>query len=295
MSSIAGDPRSPRAVRNSPLLILFGRGPAAEDLAGELAGHCTAAGLVCRTRAIDDCQDVVFDRFPGLVVVLPELLDGTSVRAVLEPCAELVTDYRARWPHGLAQLGAPQVDPLDVGVVQLVGHRVLAHNPTMRSAYNRACAVHLLDRGEPVDILAVYRDADSRLTEREFPWDDPHDIAGEVLERTWGYLRSWGIVTRQAVPALLMCLEGCRANYEKPALSELYRPSPDWRATGSTSSSTAPTSPSGPRSSRPGTRTAPGSGARSSPSSGVSTPACIDRASPTPPAPRRTSDACTRA
>ena len=218
-----------RAVRNSPLLVVFGRGPAAEDRAGELAGQCAADGLTCRVRAVDDCSDVDLAWFPGLIVVLPELLDGMSVRATLEPCAALVADYRARWPHGLAQLGAPGVDTLGVGVVQLVGDRVLAHNPTMRSAHRRACMVHLLDQNGPVDVLAVYRGTDPRLVERESPWDDPHDAAGEAMEQTWAYLRSWGVLDPQAVPGLLVCLERCRANYEKPSLSELYRPSPDWQ------------------------------------------------------------------
>lgn len=228
MSLVQAGPPPARAVRNSPLLVVFGRGPAAEDLAGDLAGECTAAGLTCRVRAVDDCSDLELAWFPGLIVVLPELLESMSVRAALEPFAELMTDYRARWPHGVAQLGAPGVDALGVGVVQLVGDRVLAHNPTLRSAYRRACVVHLLDQDGPVDVLAVYEGTDPRLVERESPWDDPHDAAGEALERTWAYLRSWGILDPQTVPGLLGCLERCRANYEKRNLSELYRPSPEW-------------------------------------------------------------------
>ena len=78
--------------------------------------------------------------------------------------------------------------------------------------------------------LGANRGTDRRLVERETPWDDyPNDAVGEALKRTRAYLRSWGILDLQAVPDLLVCLEGCRADYEKPDLPGLYRPSRDWQ------------------------------------------------------------------
>ena len=88
----------------------------------------------------------------------------------------------------------------------------------------------ILDRvNKKVDEAFSGSDTAAALTVRESPWDDPYDAAGEALERTRAYLRSWGILDPQAVPTLLVCLERCRANYENPSRSELYRPSRDWR------------------------------------------------------------------
>lgn len=66
------------------------------------------------------------------------------------------------------------------------------------------------------------------LVGRESPWDDQYDVAGEAPERTWDYLRSWGIHDPPAVPALLIGLEHCRRNSEKPGLSQ-HRPHPNWQ------------------------------------------------------------------
>ena len=117
-------------LRRSPLLIAAGPGAAAEGLTEGIAEQCQTAGVRCRVRTVDGCRDLELARYPGLVVVLPELTADMAVRPALEPCADVVADYRKRWPHGLADLGTDRVDPLDVGVVQLAGVRALLHNPT---------------------------------------------------------------------------------------------------------------------------------------------------------------------
>jgi hypothetical protein len=213
----------------SPWLIVYGQGPSSEEAARTVAAQCKQAGIQSRMRAIDECYTVELNRFPGLVAVLPTWAPSMKIRQALEPFANLIADYRARWNEGLAGVLTGQVDPFDAAPVSLLGQRVLVHNSAMRSAFRRACAIHYLDDGKPIEVLRPYQEASGRLPDHEAPWERDDDVASEVLSQTWAYLKSWSITDPACVPQLLQQIQQCRSYFENPAKPTLYRPLPEYQ------------------------------------------------------------------
>lgn len=218
-------PRPLEELCRSPWLIIYGQGPISEEIAHAVEAQCHGARIRCRVRAIDDCSSVELARYPGLVAVLPTFSEDLKIRQALEPFANLVADYRARWEEGLAGVLAGRVDPFDAGVMSLLGQRVLLHNPAMRSALRDACAIHFLDEGNAIDALRPYREASTPAT-YDAPWERDDDVASDVLTQTWAYLRKWRLTDPACVPELLQRIHHCRSFYENPVKSQLFRPIP---------------------------------------------------------------------
>lgn len=218
-------PPPPGELCGSPCLIIYGWGLRSEQIAQQAADQCRELRVQSRVRAIDDCAEVELTRFPGLIVVLPSYSDNMTVRAALEPFANLVSDYRLRRPDGVAGVLGGDTDPLDAGVIHLVGEQVLVHNPAMRTALRRACHVHIIEQNGQFDLLRPYRQPTPTPVA---PWEeDSRDIATDALHTTWSYIKEWGITDARTVPQLLACIGRCRSHYEDPRRPQLYRPHPD--------------------------------------------------------------------
>ena len=215
----------------SPWLIVYGYGLASEKLADEFAVQCEATRIRCRVCPIDDRVGIELHRYQGLVAILPTYSPDLKIPGALEPFAHLVTDYRARWGDGLAAVHTGKIPAYEAGPISLVGQRVLVHNPIMRSSLARACAVHLLDAGDPVDILRPFHPTSS-FTAPDVPWArdgcgrdaDGDDVVFGGLAGAWAYLRTWNITDPVDVPQLLQRLDWCRLFFENERLPQLYRP-----------------------------------------------------------------------
>lgn len=208
-----------------PVLIIHGGGLESEDTARKIEQQCTRLGLRSRGRAIDACSDVELSRFPCLVLVLPTPSAPVNVRLALEPFAALAATYRGRWPHGLSSVVAGQVEAMDAGVLHLYGEEALLHNPTLRTAYKRACYVQATDVDPAVELLRPYTGRVD-LTGRPAPWEGTADVAADLIEQTWRYVQTWGASDIATVPALLACIERCRAHFDDETYPALHRPDP---------------------------------------------------------------------
>ncbi len=127
-------------------------------------------------------------RFSCLVLSLPTLSPPVNVRRALEPFAAVAAAYRGHWPHGLPSLLDGTVEALDAGVLQMFGEAAVLHNPAIRTAYKKACFVQITDHDPVVDVLAAYQQA-TNATSRPTPWAGSDDIAADLIEQTWRYVR----------------------------------------------------------------------------------------------------------
>lgn len=217
-------PPPPGELCGSPCLIIHGWGPGSEQIAQQIADQCRELRVRSRIRAIDAYGDVELTRFPSLIVVLPSYSDNLKVRTVLEPFASLVSDYRLRRSDGVAGVLSGDTDPMDAGVIHLIGEQVLVHNPAMRSVLRRACHVHIIEQNGQFDLLQPYRQSTPPPVA---PSDEPCDVVADALHTTWSYIKEWGITDPGTVAELLACIKRCRSRYEDPKRPQLYRPHPD--------------------------------------------------------------------
>jgi hypothetical protein len=206
---------------SGPWLVVYGSGPESEDTAVHVRKQCLMRGIGVVVHPIDEIRQVHYDRFPGLVVVLPSRLADPAL--VLRPFARLIIDYRARRPEGLASIIDGSCAWFDAGVVHVIGRRAIMHHAEMGITRARVCVHHYTDEAELPDLfqpytrrLVVATQPDEQLVARQVDDDN--------VARLWRDVQAWGVTDIHDVPRLRACIDNCRDHYESSRFPQLYRP-----------------------------------------------------------------------
>jgi hypothetical protein len=213
--------------RIEPLLVVYGRGTRAEDVAQDVIAHsCADRGLDATVLPIDEIGQVTLVFYRALIVVLPSEVPKDLI-GELRPFMRLIDDYRARRPHGLRSLWEGSCEWFAVGVVQVCGLRAIMQNPRVQALLNRAtvCARHYIDEFDPpVDVFKPYCYRSSTVSD---PDSGPNDnVRRESIRSACRTIRKWGVTDMQMVPRLRQCIDKCRDHYENPRFPQLRRPDP---------------------------------------------------------------------
>lgn len=211
----------------NPWAIVYGTGPASEDLANDVARRCRDHRVSTRVRAIDNLGDVELARYSSLVLSLPTLIADRNVVNALGPFVDLVIDYRLRHPVGLDPILAGTLEWFDVGVVQVIGRRALLHHPAMKPALARVCRLHYFedDDATTIDVLMPFHRLGAGLQPTPGPVGDQHQ---ENMERVWRRVQAWGVSDLADVPRILATIKEVSDYYETQGerYPALYRPNP---------------------------------------------------------------------
>lgn len=205
-----------------PWLVVYGPGPASEEVAESVADQCAARCVRAVLHTLDEAATVTLRGFMGLVLVLPSAPPPRGQGPRWKEYRKLADDFRSR------NLSAAEAFTLrsgcweQAGVLTVVYTEAALADPAALDLINGACASHAFIAGVPFtgDLFAVFQPGMAQIKTTD-------QIAATVAD-IWRRLRPWGIDTVEKVRVIKAAVDQCRDQLDhdtkKPAM---HRPIPD--------------------------------------------------------------------